>query len=133
VRVLAGHRYRFDGPAAMAVIGTDLFVANYGGGGSVTELDASTGALMKVLSGAAYHFTRPYCLAVVGPDLFVGSGTLDLKKPAGSVTEINASTGVLVRVLSGARYQFWDVGGMAVSGDDVFVLNVFGRSLTDSR
>ena len=42
----------FSTPDAMAVAGGDLFVANYNGG-SVTEVNASTGALVKVVSGPA--------------------------------------------------------------------------------
>lgn len=41
----------FTVPAAFALRGADLFVANWNGS-SVTELDASTGALVRVISGA---------------------------------------------------------------------------------
>jgi hypothetical protein len=52
VRLLSSPAYKFNEPQGMAVAGDDLFVGN-GGGNSVTELDASTGALVRVLSGSA--------------------------------------------------------------------------------
>ena len=48
----------FKGPEALAVSGSDLFVANYYGN-SVTELNASTGALVRVISASSYRFNHP--------------------------------------------------------------------------
>jgi len=70
---------------------SDLFVANLGG--SITEVDASTGAIVRVISGPAYHFDQPKSVGVTGNDLFVAN--------LGSVTEVDASTGSLVRVITG--------------------------------
>jgi hypothetical protein len=39
----------FNEPSAFALEGADLFVANLGG--SITEVDASTGAVVRVISG----------------------------------------------------------------------------------
>jgi hypothetical protein len=76
----------------MAAIGPDLFVANADvsregsgaayEGSSVSELDASTGALVRVLSSPRYMFEEPDALEVSGADLFV-SNLSD-----GSVTEL---------------------------------------------
>jgi hypothetical protein len=74
-----------------ALCGPDLFLANSLHPGSVTELDASTGALVRVVVGPQYEFNYPYTLAVNGDDLFVADGF--------SVTELDTSTGRLVRVL----------------------------------
>ena len=52
--------------------GHDLFVANETGN-SLTELNASTGALLRVLSALAYRFAGPDALAFSGPDLFVAN------------------------------------------------------------
>jgi hypothetical protein len=51
-------------------------------GSSVTEFDASTGAVVSVLSSPEYMFDEPDALAVAGPHLFV-SNLSD-----GSVTEL---------------------------------------------
>jgi hypothetical protein len=60
--VVSGPAYKFNDPVAMAVAGSDMFVANLGNsetgaGSSVTELHASTGALVRVVSGPAYTST----------------------------------------------------------------------------
>jgi hypothetical protein len=43
------------------------------GNGSVTELKAATGELVKVLSGAAYPCDDPDAMAVAGGELFVAN------------------------------------------------------------
>jgi hypothetical protein len=48
----------FAGPGAIADDGTHVWVAN-GGNSTVSELSASTGALVKVLAGARYKFDHP--------------------------------------------------------------------------
>ena len=57
VTVLSGSGYKFDGPGQMALSGPDLFVVN-NFGQSVTELDASTGALVGVLVELAVPVRR---------------------------------------------------------------------------
>ena len=98
--MFSGSEFNFKLADALAVSGPDLFVANgyvvNGHGSSVTELDASTGALVGVLSGPKYRFDSPDALAVSGPDLFVVNS---LFTP--SITEVDATTGALVRVISG--------------------------------
>ena len=61
---------KVDDPAAVAVAGDDVFVAD-GYEDSVTELSASTGAPVRVLSGAAYKFKAPNAMAVADNNLFV--------------------------------------------------------------
>jgi hypothetical protein len=49
----------FSNPDVMAVSGNELFVSN-GGDNSVTEVDTSTGALVRVMSGSSLdHSSRP--------------------------------------------------------------------------
>jgi hypothetical protein len=67
----------------MASFGPSLYVAN-SDGGSVTELDIATGALVRVLSGPAYGFATPDALVVAGGELFVANGS------DGSVTLLGA-------------------------------------------
>ena len=72
-------------------------MSNRGGypstGGSVTEVNASTGAAVRVISEPTGRFELPDALALRGDDLFVAN--------LGSVTEVDASTGSLVRVITG--------------------------------
>jgi hypothetical protein len=119
--LISGSRYGFDGPDALVLSGPDLFVANYLSRGSVTEIDASTGALVRVISGLEYQFYGPDALAASGGNLLVANNF-------GSVTEFNASTGALVRVISGAKYQFDQPGALAVWGDDLFVANAANQT-----
>ena len=108
----------------LAVAGPDLFVANGPGTsrGSVTEVDATTGALVRVLSAQKYAFSGPSALAVVGPDLFVASND-DFTGGFGSVTEVDISTGALVRVISSPSYGFAEPIAMVADHDDLFVAN----------
>jgi outer membrane protein assembly factor BamB len=95
VRIIAGSSYQFNGIDAMAVGGDDLFVVNgvgddaTGDGGSVTEIDAATGAFVRVISDPSISI--PDAVAVDGGDVFVANPGDGLT--ASSVTEIDASTG----------------------------------------
>jgi hypothetical protein len=64
-------------------------------GNSVTELDASTGALVRVISASIYRLAGPDAMAVSGcHDLFAANGG------GNWVIELDTSTGALVRVIS---------------------------------
>src|SRR5216683_1393602 len=99
VHVYSGASYGFKHPWAIAVAGADAWVANYGGN-SVTELNASTGHVVRILSAGSYGFNQPWAIAVNGPDIWV------VNAGGNSVTELNASDGSVVRVLSGGTYGF---------------------------
>ena len=107
---------RFDGPQALAVSGSDLFVADLNGD-SVTEVSASTGALVRVILGSSYKFDNPDALAVSGPDLLVANAK------GNSVTEVRTTTGALVRVITGSSYKFNGPDALAVSKGDLLVAN----------
>ena len=105
--------------------GDDLFVGDGGGtgvAGSLTELNASTGAFVRAFVGPA--FFGPDVLALDGDDLFVQNGPV--VGHHGSLTELNASTGAVVRIVSGARYQ---VGGVPMVVDRNNLLVGDGGSL----
>jgi hypothetical protein len=70
VRVLGWGLYE---PDALASSGSDLFAANFAGN-SVTEVSASTGALVRVIHGPSFKFGFPDAVAVSGSDLFVANG-----------------------------------------------------------
>jgi hypothetical protein len=137
VKLIFGPQYRFDNPGAgpmryvdggnttmfwccggaMAASGNDLFVMN-GDGNSLTEINASTGALIRVISGAQYGFDNPDGLALSGNELFVANS---YKWTAGSITEINASTGALIRIFG--QKDLRGPSTMVVDGNDLWVAN----------
>ena len=84
---------------------------------SVTELSASTGALVKVISGSAYKFNDPDAIASDGTHVWVANAAGD------SVTELSASTGALVKVISGSAYKFDDPDAITSDGTHVWVAN----------
>ena len=131
IKVLGGPRYLFHYPVALAVRGRDLFVDDGESGNlvtygpdSVTEIDSSTGAVIRAIHGGAYRLDGPSDMAVHGRDLFVANFDGD------SVTEIDASTGALVRVIDAPAYGFDGPDGITPSGNDLFVMNTWG-SLTE--
>ena len=67
--MISGSSYKFDSPYALAADGGDLFVTLIGD--SVTELSASSGALVRVISGSRYNFDFPEAIAADGGELFV--------------------------------------------------------------
>ena len=93
--MISGPAYKLDYAYAMALSGDDLFVANLYGG-SVTELNASTGSLVRVLAGSPYNFVDPDGMALSGDDLFVANAG------DGSVTELPASAQALHPPSSGS-------------------------------
>ncbi len=86
----------FCWPQALAVFGTHLFVANKFGD-SVTELNASSGGLVKVISGPSYRFDDPVAITAAAGHLWV------VNNASGSVTEINPNSGGPVKVISASE------------------------------
>ena len=135
-----GSADRIAGPRAMAIVGGDLFVGNQGtpdpvdgarpaapgtyyDGGSLTELDVGTGALVRVLTNYKYYSNDPASMAGDGSDLFLVGG-------AGSLTELDASSGALVRVFGPGLVDASpdDVPEAVVAdGPDLFVVSAFGN------
>ena len=99
--------------------GPDLFVAN-SFANSVTELDTSTGVLVRVLSGAKYHFEDPVALVLNAGDLFVLSS-------GGSVAELDSVNGRAGEGGLGTRLSAQgQADAMILDGNDLFVAG--GRS-----
>jgi hypothetical protein len=82
--------------------------------GSLTELEASTGAVENVISAPAYGFDGPVAPPVDGPDLVVANSY------DASLTEVNASTGALARVVSGPSYRSAGPCAMVLRGSCVW-------------
>jgi hypothetical protein len=93
--------------------------------GSLTEIDATTGQLLKRISGHRYDFQVPEDITDVGNDLFVADSGAD------AVTEVDAFSGLPVRVMSGPQYQFSTPIGLDVYGNHLHVINETGDSVTD--
>jgi outer membrane protein assembly factor BamB len=118
--------YRFSQPVAITRNRAELFVAN--GGGSVTEMAALNGKLLRVIQGAKFHFADPVAIASSGNMLLVLNGG---GSNPGSITEVNARTGSLVRVISGSSFAFDEPVAMSVAGTDVFVADEADNSVTE--
>jgi outer membrane protein assembly factor BamB len=101
VRTISGSRYRFVNPVAIEAAGSLILVLNAGrpntagaSAGSITEIRARSGSLVRTVSGSSFAFTDPMALAVAGPDVFVAD------KGDNSVTEVRITNGGLVRVVA---------------------------------
>ncbi|MGD0605117.1 MAG: hypothetical protein ABSA53_16150 [Streptosporangiaceae bacterium] len=114
--------YGFDSPAAIAVDGGHVWVANEKGD-TVTELNAGDGSLVQTLSGGRYGFDYPAAIAVNGADVWIAS------LEDSSLTELNAGDGSLVRTVSGARDGLDGPTAIAVDGTHLWVTNEGGGSV----
>jgi hypothetical protein len=111
IRVLSGGKYARIQPSRIADDGTHLWVASSSGdwddpaispdglplnhgSGSVTELSASDGSVIRTLSGSKYQFNDPAGIAADGTDVWVTN--LDYGR---WVIELNASNGSVIRTL----------------------------------
>lgn len=83
----------FNGPTDVATCGPHLWVTNVSGN-SVTEINASTGAVDRIINTAANGFSEPMGIAGDGTDVWVTNLS------SNSVSEINCDTGAVVRSLS---------------------------------
>ena len=87
-----------------------------GNANSVTELSASTGALVRVFSASSYGFSGPRAVSSDGTHVWVAN---DLD----SVTELSASTGALVQVISTPSDGFHGPAAVSSDGTHVWVVN----------
>ncbi len=140
VRSLSGVKvfgWGFDDPDGVASDGIHVWVANQGGN-SVTELSASTGALVRVDSGPRYGFDQVVSgigglIVLPGPSAIASDGThvWVANSNGNSVTELSSSTGALVRVIRGSSYGFDYPEGIARNANHVWVVNSNGNSVTE--
>jgi len=91
----------------------------------VTELSASTGALVQVISDSSYGFNYPTAVSSDGTHVWVLNAGGN-----SSVTELSASTGALVQVISDSSYGFDVPNGVSSDGTEVWVTN-YGGSVTE--
>jgi outer membrane protein assembly factor BamB len=137
-RVISGPAYHLGQSSQMAAWDQDIFVTDpalptgkglvavlHPPAGALTEIDATTGALVRRISSARYDFQVPEGIAASGDDLFVADSG------ANAVTEVDPRTGRLVDVMSGVQFQFDSPQGLAVYGGHLFAVNQSGDSVTD--
>ncbi|MHB1510691.1 MAG: YncE family protein [Acidimicrobiales bacterium] len=111
-------RYGFDGPSALLLAGSDLFVANPLGP-SITEVNAKTGAFVGLILG------------LHGVGAMASNGTGVFVAGSDEVTEIDASNGHVVRTLSGPSYGFADPSTINAEGANLWVWNLSVGTLTE--
>ena len=90
---------KWDGTASLggiALDGGELWVTG-DGFGHVTELNASTGAVIRVVSSLDFDFDTPDTIAADGPDIWVANQNGNSGKD--SVTELDAATGKILRTI----------------------------------
>jgi len=146
IRVLSGDQYARIQPSSIADDGTHLWVAGSSGewddpaispdglllnhgNGSVTELSASDGSVIRTLSGSKYQFNDPAGIASDGTDVWVTN--LDDGR---WVIELNASNGSVIRTLPSIAAPGTDLmvepypHGIATDGTRVWIAD-YGNNL----
>ncbi len=134
-RVISGG-YGFVGPGAVATGGAHVWVAS--GNNCITELNATSGALVRMISVPtpgcnSYCPSLRGCVEAIAVDgTHVWAGLYPSKPPySRAVAEISASTGQVVKVISGARYKFASLRAIATDGTHVWIANDDGNSVTE--
>lgn len=108
----------FSHPDAVTSSGADVWVANYDN--TVTELNESTGAVVRILSATSYGFDHPDAICADGTHVWVANGG---QEDGTSVTEINEANGALVQVLAAANYEINGPDAISSDGKNVWVAN----------
>lgn len=113
-------------PARISVAGGHVWVQAWnspaGYDGTVAELNASNGHLIRLLPRREYGWNYPTFVAA-GRYLWVTSTTGGYHDH-GSVTELSASTGRLVHFFSASKYHFNQPFAIAAWGSHVWILNL---------
>ena len=135
VRLIHGSNYEFADPRGIASDGVHVWVTNPCDirspstgclPGSVTEISAVTGRLIRVISGSTFEFGTPMGIAVSGGHVWVTNGN------GNSVTELSASDGSLVKVINAVGPWSYDTPwGMGADRDHVWVGNSSSHSITE--
>jgi hypothetical protein len=128
VATLSDSSYGFDQPTGIAAHLGNLWVTNEAGQ-SLTELSASTGALIQVITSDDYYLPTP------GPITY-GDGYFFAASPPGSspmITQITASTASVNWMMCNTNgpYDFNNPQSLVVAGADLWVVNEGGTSLTE--
>jgi DNA-binding beta-propeller fold protein YncE len=84
--------------------------------GTVTEIDAATGALVQVLQGPTYNFVNLTAISSDGAHVWVAGYN-------GTITEVAAATGSFVKAFSDPSYGFFEPDAIVSDGTNVWVVN----------
>lgn len=106
VRYLQGPRYHLVRAVAMVHVGNDVWVASHGG--SLTELSAATGGVMRVITASAARLDVPTAIATDGRYLFVAN------RHGSHLSVLSASTGAFVRVMTSSRLHLDRITSLAI-------------------
>jgi hypothetical protein len=130
IRTISGSQFGFVDPTALAVSGDTLLVLNAGRpsatppvAGSISEIDAHTGQLLRKVSGPSFAFDDPAALAVSGPHAYIADRGND------SVTEIDIASGARLGVIAGQGLNAPD--GVTVTDGHVWVSDAGSNAATD--
>jgi DNA-binding beta-propeller fold protein YncE len=121
----------FDEPWSICSNGTNVWVPN-NLGNTVTELNASTGAVVQTLSGSNYALYFPQAVSCDGAHVWIVSQGPNTADPnSARISEVDGSTGALVRVIQGASFGFDGPEDISSDGTDVWVVNQNNNSVTE--
>jgi sugar lactone lactonase YvrE len=132
VKVIHDNGGDLNGPSSMTIRGSTLWVTSDEGpvttkpladgdtnlpGGSVTELNAKRGSLIRVINAKKDGFNGSHGIAVTKSHVWVAN-------PYGeTVTELKAPGGTLLRVMGAKADHFGGPGDIIVRGSRVWVLD----------
>ncbi|MGB7104259.1 MAG: hypothetical protein WBD82_06665 [Acidimicrobiales bacterium] len=125
LRVIDATKGRFKTPVAIAVQGSHVWVVNEGvagdarGTGSLGELNAKTGALVRIIDTKTAQFDNPIGIAV--SNLRVWVTNLQTATGDGTVTSLSAQSGVVLRVIKGPAGEFDSPISVAAHGGVVWI------------
>ena len=128
---LANSQPEFYAPDGLAESGGSVWVSNWGptvvgasAEGMITELSASTGALVQVVDNPNSSYGAESGIAADANDIWVTN------TDGGSVSEFSTSNGASVQYMNGAAYEFASPEAITTDGTDVWVVNGGGNGET---
>ncbi len=107
VRLINAPSYQFDEPYGIQSAGNDLWVSNGEGRYPMTEINASTGSLVRVVKATEAWSANPsHNSTGTGPWNIVVEGSHVWIANTSNLVEINATSGALMRVVSTVADDF---------------------------
>ena len=114
-------------PQALSVNGTNLFVAN--ANGTISDLNTTTGALIRRIASKADHLSDPVALLSVHSQLWIANAS------SSSLTVINTANGALIKVIANGSgstsFDHPDALAVTPSRGDVWVTNPTNSTVTE--
>ncbi len=123
VKVLGGPRYHFIHTAGMVSVRDDIWTANGGGKGTLTEISASTGRVLRVVAAGKGRLSTPVAITTDGTYLWVGN------RAGNHLSELSAASGRFVRTLRIRDASLDAVTSISVANRVVWVARTGSRTL----